>query len=196
VKTRELTVAGAFEIVPTVHADDRGRFHEWFRADVLNGLTGTGFSLHSDSIAQANASLSRAGTLRGIHFAEVPPGQAKYVTCFTGAVLDVVVDLRVDSPTFGQWDSVLLDDVDHRSVWVPEGLGHAFVSLDDNSLVSYLVSTGYSPGREHTITPFDTTIGVDWPTEDRHGRPLTYHLSDRDRSAQTLREARAAGILG
>jgi dTDP-4-dehydrorhamnose 3,5-epimerase len=196
VKTRELAVAGAHEIVPTVHGDDRGRFHEWFRADVLRELTGQAFSLHSDSIAQANASLSRAGTLRGIHFAQVPPGQAKYVTCFTGAVLDVVVDLRPTSPTFGRWDSVLLDDVDHRCVWIPEGLGHAFVALDDDSLVSYLCSTGYSPGREHTITPFDATIGVDWPTHDRHGRPLTYHLSDRDRTAQTLAEARAAGILG
>ena len=194
-QTRELTVAGAHEIVPTVHGDDRGRFHEWFRADVLRELTGHTFSLHSDSIAQANASLSRAGTLRGIHFAQVPPGQAKYVTCFAGAVLDVVVDLRPDSPTFGHWDSVLLDDVDHRCIWIPEGLGHAFLALDDDSLVSYLCSTGYAPGREHTITPFDTTIGIDWPTEDRHGRPLTYHLSERDRAAQTLTEARAAGIL-
>lgn len=186
---------GAFEISPVVHGDDRGSFHEWYRADVLRTLSGTDFSLHSDSVAQANCSLSQAGTLRGIHFAQVPPGQAKYVTCFAGAVLDVVVDLREGSPTFGQWDSVLLDDVDRRCIWVPEGLGHAFVALADGSLVSYLVSTGYDPAREHTITPFDPSIGVEWPTEDRDGRPLSYQLSDRDRDGQTLEEARAAGLL-
>ena len=188
-------MAGAYELVPTVHSDERGQFHEWFRADVLRELTGRSFSPHADAIAQGNASVSHAGTLRGIHFAQVPPGQAKYVTCFTGAVLDVVVDLRTGSPTFGQWDSVVLDDVERRCVWIPEGLGHAFLALDDNSLVSYLCSTGYSPGREHAITPFDTTIGVEWPTHDRHGTPLSYRLSDRDRAAQTLTEARAAGIL-
>jgi len=188
-------VPGAFEISPVVHGDDRGSFHEWYRADVLRTLSGTDFSLHSDSVAQANCSLSQAGTLRGIHFAQVPPGQAKYVTCFAGAVLDVVVDLREGSPTFGQWDSVLLDDVDRRCIWVPEGLGHAFVALADGSLVSYLVSTGYDPAREHTITPFDPSIGVEWPTEDRDGRPLSYQLSDRDRDGQTLEEARAAGLL-
>jgi len=188
-------VPGAFEISPVVHGDDRGSFHEWYRADVLRTLSGTDFSLHSDSVAHAYCSLSQAGTLRGIHFAQVPPGQAKYVTCFAGAVLDVVVDLREGSPTFGQWDSVLLDDVDRRCIWVPEGLGHAFVALADGSLVSYLVSTGYDPAREHTITPFDPSIGVEWPTEDRDGRPLSYQLSDRDRDGQTLEEARAAGLL-
>jgi dTDP-4-dehydrorhamnose 3,5-epimerase len=195
VQTRELSIAGAFEITPVVHRDDRGTFHEWFRADVLAPLVGPGFAVHSDTIAQANCSVSAAGTVRGIHFAQVPPGQAKYVTCLAGAVLDVVVDLRTSSPTYGAWDSVLLDDTDRRCVYVPEGLGHGFIALADGSLVSYLCSTGYDPAREHTISPVDPAIGIDWPTTDRDGRPLTPLLSDRDRDAPTLEQVRERGLL-
>jgi len=139
--------------------------------------------------------VSRAGSLRGIHFAQVPPGQAKYVTCFVGAVLDVVVDLRTGSPTYGAWDSVVLDDVDRRCVYLPEGLGHAFVALADGSLVSYLVSTGYDPAREHAVDPFDPEIGIEWPTRDRDGRPLELTLSDKDRAAPSLAEVRDRGLL-
>jgi dTDP-4-dehydrorhamnose 3,5-epimerase len=132
---------------------------------------------------QANCSVSAAGVLRGIHFADVPPGQAKYVTCLTGAVLDVVVDIRVGSPTFGAWDSVLLDDVDRRAIYLGEGLGHAFLSLEDGSTVAYLCSTGYSPGREHGVHPLDPGIGIDWPTSARDGSALEVQLSDKDRVA-------------
>src|SRR3712207_6170200 len=121
VRIRELDVAGALEVTPLVHGDQRGSFHEWFRADVLREATGRDLAL-----AQANCSVSSAGTLRGIHASDVPPGQAKYVTCLGGAALDVVVDLRVGSPTYGRWDAVLLDERDRRCVWVPEGLGHGF----------------------------------------------------------------------
>jgi dTDP-4-dehydrorhamnose 3,5-epimerase len=190
-----MSVGGAFVVSPVVHGDQRGSFHEWYRADVLDEVTGGGFAAYAPTIAQANCSVSRAGSLRGIHFAEVPPGQAKYVTCFAGAVLDVVVDLRTGSPTYGAWDSVVLDDRDRRCIYVPEGLGHAFVALADGSLVSYLVSTGYDPGREHSIDPFDPAIGITWPTEDREGCPLQLTLSERDRTAPTLAEARASGLL-
>jgi dTDP-4-dehydrorhamnose 3,5-epimerase len=105
------------------------------------------------------------------------------------------VDIRVGSPTFGQWDSVLLDDVDRRAIYLSEGLGHAFCSLEDDSTVLYLCSTGYSPGREHGIHPLDPEIGIAWPTEDRVGRPLTPLLSDKDTAAPTLAEARAQGLL-
>ena len=194
-QTRELTVPGAYELTPAVHGDDRGHFFEWYRAADLEALTGGGFAVHSGTIAQANASLSKAGTLRGIHFAQVPPGQAKYVTCLAGAVLDVVVDLRPDSPTFGSWDSVLLDAAQPRCVYLPEGLGHGFVALADDSLVTYLCSTPYTPAREHTITPFDPAIGIEWPERDLQGRPLEFLLSERDRTAPTLEEARAQGLL-
>ena len=139
--------------------------------------------------------MSAAGVVRGIHFADVPPGQAKYVTCPSGAVLDVIVDLRIGSPTFGRWDSVLLDDIDRRAVYLSEGLGHAFVSLEDRSTVLYLCSAGYAPGREHGVHPLDPTIAIVWPTTDRHGAPLQLQFSAKDEVAPTLAEAAASGLL-
>src|SRR3954471_5349458 len=120
-------VADAHVLTPALHPDDRGTFLEWFRSADLEGAG------HPFRLAQANASVSRAGVVRGIHFAEVPPGQAKYVTCVRGAVLDVVVDLRLGSPTFGSWDAVRLDDVDRRALYVAEGLGHGFCALEPDS---------------------------------------------------------------
>ncbi len=127
--------------------------------------------------------------LRGIHFADVPPGQAKYVTCARGAALDVAVDIRVGSPTFGQWDTVLLDDVDRRAIYLSEGLGHAFVSLADNSSVTYLVSTGYSPGREFGIHPMDPELDLPWPAD------VEVELSGKDQAAPTLAQAQEQGLL-
>lgn len=181
---RELTVPGAWEITPTVHTDSRGVFFEWFTDRGFRGFAGHGFDL-----AQANCSVSAAGVVRGVHFSELPPSQAKYVTCLHGAVLDVVVDIRVGSPTFGQWDSVLLDDRDRRSVYLSEGLGHAFLSLRDGSTVMYLCSTAYAPDREHTIDPRDPELGIDW------GYDGELVLSDRDAAAPSLAEVEAAGLL-
>lgn len=187
---RELKVPGAWEFTPKQFGDDRGVFLEWFREPGFTEATGRSLDLQ-----QANCSVSAAGVLRGIHFADVPPGQAKYVTCVKGAILDVAVDLRVGSPTFGQWDSVLLDDVDRRAIFLSEGLGHAFLSLEDNSTVVYLCSTGYAPEREHEVHPFDTDIAVDWPTVGRDGAPLDITLSDKDSVAPTLAEALETGLL-
>jgi dTDP-4-dehydrorhamnose 3,5-epimerase len=187
---RELAVPGAFEVTPAVHRDDRGEFLEWFKAEQF-----TAFAGHALDLAQANCSVSAAGTLRGIHFADVPPSQAKYVTCMSGAVLDVVVDIRVGSPTFGQWDSVLLDDTTHRAVYLSEGLGHAFMALADGAVVTYLCSAGYSPTREHGIHPLDPELGIAWPTEGADGEPLTPRLSPKDEQAPTLAEARSSGLL-
>ncbi|MFF2621532.1 dTDP-4-dehydrorhamnose 3,5-epimerase family protein [Oerskovia jenensis] len=187
---RELSVPGAWEITPKQFGDPRGVFLEWFRAPAFEEALG-----HPLDLQQANCSVSSAGVLRGIHFADVPPGQAKYVTCAKGAVLDVVVDIRVGSPTFGQWDSVLLDDVDRRAIYLGEGLGHAFMALEDDSTVMYLCSTGYSPGREHGIHPLDPTIGIEWPTTARDGSPLEPLLSEKDLAAPTLDEAAAQGLL-
>ena len=128
---------------------------------------------HPLDLQQANCSVSAAGVLRGIHFADVPPGQAKYVTCARGAVLDVVVDIRVGSPTFGPWDSVLLDDVDRRAIYLAEGLGHAFLSLEDDSTVVYLCShrvLARARARHPPAGPRRSAI--DWPTHGRDGRPL------------------------
>lgn len=183
-KARELSIPGAWEITPQLHSDSRGMFFEW-----LTDRGFTGFAGHRLDVRQANCSVSAAGVLRGLHFAQLPPSQAKYVTCISGTVFDVVVDIRVGSPTFGQWDSVLLDDRDHRSVYLSEGLAHGFLSLQDNSTVMYLCSTEYNPQREHTIAATDPTLAIDWPSD----RQLL--LSDRDAAAPTLDEVRADGLL-
>lgn len=187
---RELTIAGAFEITPQQHGDPRGLFLELFQGVPFRSHVGHGFGL-----AQANLSVSAAGVLRGVHYADVPPGQAKYVTCTVGAVLDVVVDLRAGSPTFGRWETVLLDDVDRRAVYLSEGLGHAFCSLADGSTVVYLCSTPYSPQREHGVHPMDVDLDIRWPDEDRAGRPLQLQLSEKDTAAPTLAQALASGLL-
>ncbi|MEE6283283.1 dTDP-4-dehydrorhamnose 3,5-epimerase family protein [Georgenia sunbinii] len=187
---RELSVPGAWEMTPRQIGDARGIFLEAFSEPAFTRAVG-----HPLDLRQVNTSVSAAGVLRGIHFAEVPPSQAKYVMCTRGAVLDVVIDIRVGSPTFGQWDSVLLDDVDRRAMYVSEGLGHAFLALEDDSTVIYLCSATYAPGREHGIDPLCPTIGIDWPTTDRHGRPLEHLLSDKDRDAPDLPTAQAAGLL-
>lgn len=179
---RELRIPGAWEITPALHADGRGLFFEWFTDPAFTAMTG-----HHFDLAQANCSVSAAGVLRGVHFSELPPSQAKYVTCVRGAVFDVVVDIRVGSPTFGQWDAVLLDDRERRSAYLSEGLGHAFVALEDDSTVMYLCSAGYAPQREHTILA--TSLGIDWPADHP---PI---LSERDAAAPTLDEVQAAGLL-
>lgn len=139
-------------------------------------------------VAQANMSVSAQGVVRGIHFADVPPGQAKYVTCVRGAVLDVVVDIRPDSPTYRQWEGVRLDDVDRRAVYIAEGLGHGFCALTDDATLAYLCSETYNPQHEHTIHPLDPDLAIEWPA----AVPL---LSDRDAAAPSLAQAAADGIL-
>ncbi|GAA4917373.1 dTDP-4-dehydrorhamnose 3,5-epimerase family protein [Streptomyces coeruleoprunus] len=181
---RELSIEGAWVREPEVFEDDRGSFHEWFRAPDLTAAAGYGLGL-----AQANCSVSARGTLRGIHFADVPPGQAKYVTCVRGAVLDVVVDIRTGSPTYRAWEAVRLDDRERRALHLAEGLGHAFMALTDDATVVYLCSRGYAPAREHALHPLDPDLAIDWPAG------LTPVLSARDAAAPTLAEAERGGLL-
>lgn len=182
---RELTVQNSYEVTPAQWPDDRGVFLEWYRFDKLEAVVG-----HSLDLKQANLSVSKRGSVRGIHFADFPGSQAKYVMAPKGAVLDFVVDIRVGSPTFGQWDSVLLDDVDRRAIYIGEGLGHAFVALTEGATVSYLVSDVYSPSREHGINPLDPEVGLRFP--DEAGELL---LSPKDTEAPGLAEAAASGLL-
>jgi dTDP-4-dehydrorhamnose 3,5-epimerase len=183
---RELDVPGAWEITPQLHSDSRGTFFEW-----LTDRGFTGFAGHHLDVQQANCSVSAAGVLRGLHFAQLPPSQAKYVTCLSGSVFDVVVDIRVGSPTFGRWDSVLLDDRDRRSVYISEGLAHGFLALRANSTVMYLCSAEYNQDREHTICATDPALAIDWPTVDVN--PVL--MSERDRDAPSLERVRSAGLL-
>jgi len=185
-EVRELSIQGAWEITPTIHGDSRGLFFEW-----LTDRGFTGFAGHRLDVRQANCSVSSAGVLRGLHFAQLPPSQAKYVTCVSGSVFDVVVDIRLGSPTFGRWDSVLLDDWDRRTIHISEGLGHGFLALQDNSTVMYLCSAEYNPQREHTICATDPALAIDWPLVDG----AAASLSDRDAAAPSFDEVRASGLL-
>jgi dTDP-4-dehydrorhamnose 3,5-epimerase len=182
---RELKVEGAFEVTPRQFPDGRGVFLESFRGDLLAEQVG-----HRLDVVQTNVSVSSRGTVRGIHFADVPPSQAKYITCLTGSLIDYVVDLRVGSPTFGLWDSVLLDTKDRRAVYLAEGLGHAFCALEDDTTAMYLVSAAYNPGREHGIHPLDPEVGLELPAGLQ-----TPTLSDKDASAPSLTQARDQGLL-
>ncbi len=181
---RELAVPGAFEFTPKAFPDERGVFVSPYQEEVFVKAVG-----HPLRLAQTNHSRSRRGSLRGLHFADVPPGQAKYIYCPVGALLDVVVDLRVGSPTFGEWDAVRLDPVDFRAVYVSEGLGHAFLALEDDTVISYLCSTSYNPSAEHGISPIDPALGLPWPAD------LSLLLSHKDTTAPTLAAAESAGLL-
>ena len=182
---RPLSIADAYEITPRQFPDGRGVFLESFRGDLLAEHLG-----HRPNIVQTNVSVSSKGTVRGIHFADVPPSQAKYITALTGSLVDFVVDIRVGSPTFGQWEAILLDTVDRRAVYLPEGMGHAFAALEDNSTAMYLVTSSYNPGREHGIHPLDAAIGLELPKGMQD--PL---LSTKDAAAPTLAEAADQGLL-
>ena len=182
---RELSIPDSFEVTPTQHADDRGVFLEWYRFDKLEEHLG-----HPLTLRQANTSVSRRAVVRGIHFADVPLGQAKYVTVNSGAILDFIIDIRVGSETFGKWESVLLDDVDRKAVYLAEGLGHLFLALSDKATVSYLVSDIYRPGAEHGVNPLDVEIGLKFPIDE--GDLI---FSDKDKVAPSLSEAKSRGLL-
>ena len=180
----ELNIEGSWVFTPRIYQDPRGDFLEWFRDADFQAAVG-----YRPETAQGNCSVSRRGVLRGIHFADVPPGQAKYVTCVSGAVMDVIVDLRVGSPGFGTWQAVRLDDQDRRAVFLTEGLGHGFMALSEEATVLYLCSTPYAPEREHGIHPLDPDLGITWPDG------LDPVLSDKDAAAPSLKEALAAELL-
>ena len=180
-----LSIPGSWSVENTVHGDHRGEFFEWFKAPEFEKITGRSLNL-----AQANMSKSTKGTLRGIHFADVPLGQAKYITCVVGSIIDFVVDIRVGSPTFGAWDAVELLGSRRNAVFLEEGLGHAFLALEDDTVVTYLVTDVYRPDKEHGINPLDPALGLTFPLF-----ASELDLSAKDREAPTLEEARQAGLL-
>jgi len=177
VSVLNLDILGAWVFTPKQFSDERGVFFEWFQDSTFREYAGDDFSL-----AQANCSVSQKGVLRGIHYANVPPGQRKYVTCFSGSALDVLVDLRPSSPTFGQWRSIELNSSDCKVVSIPNGVGHAFMALEDNTTIVYLCDERYNPAGELEIHPLDPTIAITWPT---HITPL---ISPKDAAAPLFSE--------
>ncbi|SDL64145.1 epimerase EvaD [Lentzea albidocapillata subsp. violacea] len=183
-EVRRLAVEGALELTPRVFPDDRGLFVATYQSSIFTAATGRPLPL-----VQASHSVSRRGVVRGIHFTTTPPGTAKYVYCTSGRALDLVVDLRVGSPTFGRWDSVLLDQTHFRSTYLPVGVGHAFVALEDRTVMSYLMTNGYVPEHEQAVSPLDPALGL---PIDLEVEPI---LSERDTAAPTLTEALELGLL-
>jgi dTDP-4-dehydrorhamnose 3,5-epimerase len=184
VLVEELSIKGSWLFTPILRPDDRGIFLESFKSDVFRSSVG-----HDFELKQMNVSVSKKGTVRGIHFADVPPGQAKYVQCFSGSILDIVVDIRVGSPTFGEHHVIELNSETRTGLYIAEGLGHAFCALTDSATVGYLCSEGYSPTREHGINPLDSELALPWPTD------MELLLSPKDLAAPTFADALVANLL-
>jgi NDP-hexose 3,5-(Or5-) epimerase len=183
-KITEMAVPNAYRVTPQPHLDRRGQFFEAFRAEELSEAIGYPFV-----VGQANYSSSRRNTVRGIHGTMLPPGQAKLVTCVRGAVLDVVVDLRVGSPTFGMVELTHQEQDSGLAVYLGDGLGHAFLALTDDACMNYLCSQPYLPGTMIDINPLDPEIGIPWGLTEP---PI---MSDKDAAAPGLAQALASGLL-
>lgn len=183
-----LSINGAWVIEPKMHFDSRGRFHEVFKQIEIENNFGRKFE-----VLQVNQSVSAAGVIRGIHWADTPPGQAKYVSCSSGSIWDVVVDLRLGSATFGKWEAAVLSKENARSMFISEGLGHAFLALEDDTVVTYLCSQPYSPETERTINPLDETLAIDFSGIAPVG--TQFEISDKDLGALSLKDMELSGKL-
>ncbi len=168
---RFFPIEGPFEIVPEKITDERGYFAEVFRSNRFSELAG------AVEFVQENQSLSvHAGTIRGIHFQLAPAAQGKLVRCLSGSLIDYAVDLRGNSPTFGQWISTVLTLEQSNQLWVPVGFGHAFCTLEPSTIVSYRVSSYYSPTHDKGVAWNDKDIDIDWPAT---ANPDTLSAKDR-----------------
>ena len=184
-QVRPLEIPDSYVLTPVVRRDDRGSFTETFRSDALAEVRG-----YAPATVQINLSTSRRGVVRGVHYADVPLGQSKYVMAVQGRVLDYVVDLRVGSPAFGRWEAVELDDENRAAVFLAEGLGHAFVALTEGAIVSYLVSDVFRPEREHGVNPLDPELALEYPMD-----ASELVLSPKDVEAPSFADALASGLL-
>ena len=182
-----LKIEGSWVFTPKKFPDERGSFHEVFKLPLFSETLGFGFE-----VKQVNQSVSRAGVIRGIHWADVPPGQAKYVFCSRGSIWDVVVDIRVGSPTFGQFDGAVLTAENGRCVLIKEGLGHVFLSLEDDTVVNYLCSEPFSPTTEHGINPLDSDLGIPFNSM---LSGADFSVSPKDIGAPSLSQVMASGLL-
>ena len=153
----EIEISGAFLFSPKVFEDNRGSFTESFKQAKFTEATGLEFV-----VAQINTSVSKANTLRGIHTADVPPGQAKYVMCSSGEIDDFVIDLREGSPTFLTWQKIRLTSISRQALYIPAGIGHGFVAMSETAVVTYLCDYPFSSKGEFGINPFDSELGIDW----------------------------------
>ena len=180
-----LSIEGVWLAKSSVWSDERGSFREWFKSADLESITNKKFK-----VEQANISHSVKGTLRGIHYSLAEEGQAKWITCVSGLIKDVIVDIRPSSKTYGKWIEVELTGTAGNAVLIGEGLGHGFISHTDVSMVAYLISSPFSPSEEFEINPLDPALGINW------GLSLSeLKISDKDKNAPTLEERKKEGKL-
>jgi dTDP-4-dehydrorhamnose 3,5-epimerase len=175
-KVTPLAIDGAWLIEAPTYPDNRGLFREWFKVSEIEKSKIPFFD-----IKQANTSISGKGVIRGIHYSSELSGQSKLVSCTAGSALDVVVDLRIGSKTFGHHEKVNLTDSNGLTIFISSGLGHGFQSLEDNTAVTYLLSREYSPDDEFGVNPLDDELSIQWPIAEKI-------LSERDMSAKGLNQ--------
>lgn len=157
---QKIDIAGPLVIVPKVFGDDRGYFFESYSEELFREA---GLNLH---FCQDNQSKSRKGTLRGLHFQAPPYSQGKLVRVVHGSVLDVIVDIRRSSQTFGEHFAIELNDREHKMLWVPPGFAHGFLTLEDDTVFSYKCTQFYHPASEGAIRWNDPDLGINWGTSE------------------------------
>lgn len=150
-------LAGCVVVTPKTHTDDRGYFMESYRRSWMDSLTD-----FSGDFVQDNESFSHYGTIRGLHFQVGENAQSKLLRVLQGSILDVVVDLRQDSPTYGEHISVELSDENNHQLWVPKGFAHGFSVLSETALVCYKCDAYYNKDGDYGIHPLDETLNIDW----------------------------------
>lgn len=166
-----LAIAGAWLIESPVYPDDRGIFREWFKFETLKETGVPAFE-----VRQANTSISKKGVIRGIHYSPENDGQSKLVTCTSGAIFDVILDLRPESKSYGEHLEIELSENLGKCIYISSGLGHGFQALEDNSVVTYLLDKEYSPNNEFGINPVDQNLNINWPL-------LDFCISEKDRNS-------------
>lgn len=176
-KVIELKLDGASIIEPVVHGDNRGFFMESYNEQAFkqNGI-------HHNFIQDNHSLSAETGVLRGLHYQLNPKAQTKLVRVLRGAIYDVIVDIRKNSPTFGQWVGVILSEDNKRQLLVPKGFAHGFCTLGPSTQVLYKVDEYYSPENDRGILWSDPSLGIDWPTTS----PI---LSDKDKRHPLLKDA-------
>jgi dTDP-4-dehydrorhamnose 3,5-epimerase len=185
VTLQELSIEGAYLATHKVFPDERGLFREWFKADEIATVDS------AFSVQQANYSKSKQWVIRGIHYSLAPEGQSKVVTCASGSILDVLIDLRLDSPTYLKVEYIELSEDSGSVVYIPSGVGHGFIVESETASVVYLTSSGYSPEFEKAICPTDPALGIKWPLPTSEAGTI----SKADTEAPTLIQARESGNL-
>ena len=183
-KAKALSIQGAWLMQSQIFTDSRGTFSEWFKSSLLTDLTREHFEP-----LQANVSVSNAGVIRGIHYSMAKEGQAKLVTVLRGSIMDVAIDVRLGSPTYGKHETAILKAGDGQAMFLRHDLAHAFQALEDNTTVSYLVSSEYSPTDEKEISPLCPQLNIPWSLD------IEKALSDKDLLAPNLATQSAAGLI-